>query len=52
MSALPRLSDVNLRGTLYRERLDTFHKLLLGIILHGRMGRPWDCGAIACAGVV
>jgi len=25
-----------LRGKLYRERLDTFHKLLHGIILHGR----------------
>jgi hypothetical protein len=33
-----------------RERLDAFHKLLLGIILHGRMGRPWGSGAIARAG--
>ena len=31
----------DLRGKLYRERLDAFHKLLLGIILHGRMARPW-----------
>ena len=30
-----------LRGKLYRERLDTFHKLLRGIILHGRIGHPW-----------
>ena len=34
-------------GKLYRERLDTFHKLLRGIILHGRIGRPWGSGATA-----
>jgi len=33
-----------------RERLDAFHKLLLGIILDGGMGRPWGSGAIARAG--
>jgi hypothetical protein len=31
----------------YRKRLDAFHKLLLGIILRGRLGRPWNSGAIA-----
>ena len=36
-----------LRGKLYRERIDTFHKLLRGIILHGRIGRPWGSGATA-----
>jgi hypothetical protein len=34
-----------LRGKLYREQLDTFHKLLLGTILHGRMGRSLISGA-------
>jgi hypothetical protein len=29
----------------YREQLDTFHKLLLGTILHARMGHPWVSGA-------
>ena len=36
-----------LRGKLHRERLDTFHKLLRGIILHGGIGRPWGSGATA-----
>ena len=37
-------------GIRWRERLDAFHKLLLGIILDGGMGRPWGSGAIARAG--
>jgi hypothetical protein len=35
------------RGKLYREQLDTFHKLLLGTILHGRMGHSLISGASA-----
>jgi len=36
----------------HRERFDTFHKLLGGIILHGRIGRPCGSGAAATSRVV
>jgi hypothetical protein len=37
---------------LQRDHFDTFHKLLRGIILHGRIGRPWGSGAAATSRVV
>ena len=36
---LPTMARLNDHQRIrWRERLDAFHKLLLGIILHGRMG--------------
>jgi hypothetical protein len=39
-----------LRGKFYRERLDAFHKLLLGIILHGPYVPCMGSGATARVG--
>ena len=41
-----------LRGKLYRERLRTFHKLLLGIILHGPYVRAWAAEQQPASGVM
>jgi hypothetical protein len=47
-----RTEESGLARQAHRERFDTFHKLLGGIILHGRIGRPCGSGAAATSRVV
>ena len=52
IGSVARTEESVLARQAHRERLDTFHKLLRGIILHGRIGRPWGSGATATSRVV